>query len=224
MKTFVSALLLVFSFYVNVYSQELKAKKSRGHFYSEEYSVLANDKKVKQGPYAKQSLKGTGKLSGQFDHNRPVGDWTYSENEEIVQTYNYDLQKVTFHKRSDIRHSVNTGADIRILNVDTPPSYIGSKIALAEELSKVIKYPMQAKRMGVEGTVFVEIWVNQDNTLGEIQLIKGIMSDCDQEVVAALKKIPANWIPATINNSPVKASFAIGVEYNLDSMPEVGVR
>ena len=169
-------------------------------------------------------MTGTRKLSGQFDHNRPVGDWTYSENEEAIQTYNYDLQKITFHKKTDIEYSVNTGSGITVLNVDTPPSYIGSKIALAQKLSNVIKYPMKAKQMGVEGVVFVEIWVNEDNTLGEIQLIKGIMRECDQEVIAALKKIPGNWIAATINNNQVKASFAIGVEYNLDSIPEVAVR
>lgn len=224
MKHLVFTLLTILLVQQNVFSQELKAKKSRGHFYSEEYNVLADEKKIKHGAYSRQSVTGTRKLSGQFDHNRPVGDWTYSENEEAIQTYNYDLQKITFHKKPDIEYSVNTGSGITFLNVDTPPSYIGSKIALAQELSNVIKYPMQAKRMGVEGVVFVEIWVNEDNTLGEIQLIKGIMRECDQEVVAALKKIPGNWIAATIKNNQVKASFAIGVEYNLDSMPEVAVR
>ncbi|HMV08107.1 MAG TPA: energy transducer TonB [Cyclobacteriaceae bacterium] len=224
MKHLLFTLLTILLVQLNVFSQELKAKKSRGHFYSEEYNVLADEKKINHGAYSRQSLTGTRKLSGQFDHNRPVGDWTYSENEEAIQTYNYDLQKITFHKKTDIEYSVNTGSGITVLNVDTPPSYIGSKIALAQELSNVIKYPMKAKQMGVEGVVFVEIWVNEDNTLGEIQLIKGIMRECDQEVIAALKKIPGNWIAATINNNQLKASFAIGVEYNLDSMPEVAVR
>jgi len=224
MKHLLFTLLTILLVQLNVFSLELKAKKSRGHFYSEEYNVLADEKKINHGAYSRQSLTGTRKLSGQFDHNRPVGDWTYSENEEAIQTYNYDLQKITFHKKTDIEYSVNTGSGITVLNVDTPPSYIGSKIALAQELSNVIKYPMKAKQMGVEGVVFVEIWVNEDNTLGEIQLIKGIMRECDQEVIAALKKIPGNWIAATINNNQLKASFAIGVEYNLDSMPEVAVR
>lgn len=224
MKHLLFTLLTILLVQLNVFSQELKAKKSRGHFYSEEYNVLADEKKINHGAYSRQSLTGTRKLSGQFDHNRPVGDWTYSENEEAIQTYNYDLQKITFHKKTDIEYSVNTGSGITVLNVDTPPSYIGSKIALAQKLSNVIKYPMKAKQMGVEGVVFVEIWVNEDNTLGEIQLIKGIMRECDQEVIAALKKIPGNWIAATINNNQVKASFAIGVEYNLDSIPEVAVR
>lgn len=224
MKQIAYTILIILVCQPYAFSQELKARKSRTHFYSEEYNVLANEKKVKHGAYSRQSLVGNASLSGQFDHDRPIGDWTYSENGEPVQIYNYDQQKITFQKKPDAAYSVNTGETIKSLHVDTPPTYIGSKISLAQELSKVIEYPMEAKKIGVEGSVFVEIWVNEDNSLGEIQLIKGLMHECDEAVVAAIKKIPPHWIAGTIKNTRVKASFTIGVVYSLDALSEVGVR
>ncbi|MDZ7645768.1 MAG: energy transducer TonB [Cytophagales bacterium] len=51
--------------------------------------------------------------------------------------------------------------------------YVGDKI----------KYPAQARRMGIEGRVFVEFVVNRDGSIVDVRAIKGIGAGCDEKAV-----------------------------------------
>jgi periplasmic protein TonB len=92
---------------------------------------------------------------------------------------------------------------------------VGSKIGLTDALNRVLDYPMQARRMGIEGTVRVDVWINEDASLGEITLVSGIMKECDADLIEALKNVQPLWIPGTSNGSNVKSKLAITVDYQL---------
>ena len=69
--------------------------------------------------------------------------------------------------------------------------------------------------MGIEGPVTIGIWINEDNSLGEIELVRGIMKECDNDLIAAIKQIPGNWFAGTIGDKKVKSKLVITAEYNL---------
>jgi hypothetical protein len=220
MRQLLLTILTLYSIQFSVLGQELKPKKGKTLVYTEEYSILADNKKVRHGDYKKYRIDGSQILTGMLDNNNRVGEWKYFENGELSQNYNYSEQKLIFQRKPTIAYFTQVDNQIQISNLDTPPDYLGSKIGLTDEINRVLNYPTQARRMGIEGPVTVGIWINEDNSLGEIELISGIMKECDHDLIAALKKIPSNWFAATIGNKKVKAKLVITAEYKLDNIFE----
>ncbi|MEQ8924529.1 MAG: energy transducer TonB, partial [Fulvivirga sp.] len=62
----------------------------------------------------------------------------------------------------------------------------GGYQAFYEYVSKRLKYPAQARRMGIEGKVYVQFVVDKDGSLTEVQAVKGIGAGCDEEAVRVL--------------------------------------
>lgn len=78
-----------------------------------------------------------------------------------------------------------------------------------------LKYPEEAKKMGVEGKVFVQFVVDKDGKLTEVKAVKGIGAGCDEEAVRVIKEATA-WNPATVVDMPVKTRMILPITYKLD--------
>ena len=77
-----------------------------------------------------------------------------------------------------------------------------------------IKYPVQARRMGIEGRVYVEFVINKDGTLTDVKAIKGIGAGCDQEAVRIVQSSPA-WNPGKQRGKAVKQRYTIPIIFKL---------
>ena len=77
-----------------------------------------------------------------------------------------------------------------------------------------MKYPAQARRMGIEGRVFVEFIINKDGSLTEIKFIKGIGAGCDEEAVRVIQSAPA-WNPAKQRGKAVKQRYTLPIIFKL---------
>jgi len=77
-----------------------------------------------------------------------------------------------------------------------------------------MRYPVQARRMGIEGRVFVQFVVQKDGSLQEIQVIKGIGAGCDEEAVRVIKK-SKNWKPGKQRGRAVKVRMIIPIVFRL---------
>jgi protein TonB len=80
--------------------------------------------------------------------------------------------------------------------------------------SENIHYPAQARRMGVEGKVFVEFVVSKDGTLTDIKVVKGIGSGCDEEAVRVVSMAPS-WNPAKQRGKPVKQRIVLPIFFKI---------
>lgn len=81
-------------------------------------------------------------------------------------------------------------------------------------LKKNLKYPRQAKRMGIEGKVFVSFIVDTDGSITNIELVRGIGGGCDEEAIRILKNSP-KWEPAKQRGVPVKQRMTFPVRFTL---------
>lgn len=86
--------------------------------------------------------------------------------------------------------------------------------AFYKYVSNNIKYPAQARRMGVEGRVFVEFVINKDGTLTDVKAIKGIGAGCDEEAVRITQAAPA-WNPGKQRGKPVRQRYTLPVIFKL---------
>ncbi|GIL24442.1 MAG: protein TonB [Bacteroidota bacterium] len=90
----------------------------------------------------------------------------------------------------------------------------GGMPAFYKYVSEKMKYPAQARRMGVEGRVFVEFVVNRDGSIVDVKAIKGIGAGCDEEAVRVVQSAPS-WKPGKQRGKPVRQKMVIPIIFKL---------
>lgn len=90
----------------------------------------------------------------------------------------------------------------------------GGMQAFYEFVAKKLKYPAQARRMNIEGKVFVEFVVNRDGSIVDVKAIKGIGAGCDEEAVRVIQSAPA-WKPGKQRGKPVRQRMVLPITFRL---------
>lgn len=98
--------------------------------------------------------------------------------------------------------------------VEQKPEFPGGMTAFREFLAKNIKYPGLARRMGVEGRVYVQFVVERDGSLTDIQVVKGLGAGCDEESVRVMKLVP-KFAPGKQRGNPVRVKMVMPIFYKL---------
>ncbi len=98
--------------------------------------------------------------------------------------------------------------------VEDQPTPNGGMAAFYQYVSKKLKYPAQARRMGIEGKVFVQFVVDKDGTLTEVQAVKGIGAGCDEEAVRVIEGAP-KWNPGKQRGRAVKVRMILPITFKL---------
>jgi len=99
--------------------------------------------------------------------------------------------------------------------VDKQPAYPGGQDAMIKFLIENIKYPKDAIRKAVTGTVFVNFMVQADGTISEVKVLRGIGSGCDEEAIRVVKLMP-EWIPGENKGKPVAVWYTLPIRFALD--------
>ena len=100
------------------------------------------------------------------------------------------------------------------LVVEETAAPAGGMPAFYEFVSKKLKYPAQARRMGIEGKVFVEFVIERDGTITDVKAIKGIGAGCDEEAVRVLQSAP-KWKPGKQRGKPVRQRMVLPIAFKL---------
>jgi TonB family protein len=93
---------------------------------------------------------------------------------------------------------------------------VGGMPALYDLIGKSIQYPIEARRKNVEGKVFVQFIVNEDGSLSDFTVLKGIGEGCDEEAVRVLKLSP-NWTPGKQRGVAVKQRMVLPITFGISS-------
>ena len=92
-----------------------------------------------------------------------------------------------------------------------PGRYSG---AFYKFVQKNLKYPSQARRLGVEGRVFLQFVVDKDGSITNVRAVRGIGAGCDEEAVRVLQKSP-KWKPGKQRGRPVKQQMVLPITFKL---------
>lgn len=90
----------------------------------------------------------------------------------------------------------------------------GGMAAFYKYIGDNIRYPAQARRMGIEGKVFVEFVVDRDGSLTQFTVVKGIGAGCDEEAIRVIKNAPS-WSPGKQRGKPVRQRMVIPIFFRL---------
>lgn len=91
------------------------------------------------------------------------------------------------------------------------PDFAGN---LNEYLSKKLKYPELAKENNVQGRVTVQFVVNEDGSISEAKVLKGIGGGCDEEALRVINNMP-RWKPGMHNGKAVRVYMNIPIVFQL---------
>ena len=114
-----------------------------------------------------------------------------------------------------VKEVVSTGEDNTVYNyVEQQPEFPGGIEAMVKFIQKNMKYPALARRMGVEGKVFVGFVVNKDGSITGVEIVKGISTECDKEATRVVQLMPP-WKVGKQNGKPVRVKFIVPINFKL---------
>jgi TonB family protein len=99
--------------------------------------------------------------------------------------------------------------------VEKQPSYPGGQDGYTKFLIANIKYPEEALKKGVTGTVYVSFIVEKNGAVTDVKVLRGIGSGCDEEAARVVKMMP-NWNPGENKGVPVAVQYNLPIKFNLD--------
>ena len=97
--------------------------------------------------------------------------------------------------------------------VDEHPHFPGGNGALLDWLSKNIHYTSGCA--SIQGRVVVSFFVEPDGSLSDIELVRKVAPELDEEVLRVVKAMP-KWIPASHNNIPIRAKYTLPIIFRYD--------
>ncbi len=98
--------------------------------------------------------------------------------------------------------------------VEESASPVGGMPAFYKYLVETMKYPPQARRLGIEGKVTLQFVVDKNGVIGEVKVLKGIGSGCDEEAVRVMQKAP-NWSPGKQRGKAVKQRCIVPISFKM---------
>jgi TonB family protein len=98
--------------------------------------------------------------------------------------------------------------------VEESPNFPGGMEAWGKFMMENLEYPSLAKRMGVEGTVYLVFEVRTDGSVQNVEILRGIGAGCDEEAMRVVKKSP-DWIPGKQRGRKVNVRMRLPVRFKL---------
>lgn len=98
--------------------------------------------------------------------------------------------------------------------VEEQPGYPGGEEARMKYLKESIRYPEEAKELGIQGRVFVTFVVEVDGSITDVRVLRGIGGGCDEEAVRVVRGMP-KWVPGKQRGVPVRVQFNLPIRFTL---------
>jgi protein TonB len=95
--------------------------------------------------------------------------------------------------------------------VEQMPEFQGDMI---EYLSKQLIYPAMARDNNIQGKVIVQFVVNEDGSVSNAKVMRGIGSGCDAEALRVVNGMP-KWRPGKQNGKAVKVYYTLPIRFLL---------
>lgn len=82
-----------------------------------------------------------------------------------------------------------------------------------------LTYPVEARRKGTEGKVFVKFVVTKDGSIEAVRFVKGIGDGCDAAAIEVIKE-SADWTPGENRGEKVNVMMILPITFALESRKE----
>lgn len=98
--------------------------------------------------------------------------------------------------------------------LEVMPTYEGGMEEMFNFIRRKLRYPSVPRRLEIEGTVFVSFVVNGDGSVTDVEVIRGIHRDCDEEAKRVISLLPG-WNGGRQNGSPAAVRMVLPIKFSL---------
>jgi protein TonB len=95
--------------------------------------------------------------------------------------------------------------------VEQMPVFNGS---IDDYITTHLRYPQMAVENNIQGQVIIRFVVNEDGSVSDAQILRGIGAGCDEEAARIVKSMP-NWKPGKQNGRAVKVYFTLPIKFTI---------
>ena len=124
-----------------------------------------------------------------------------------------EVTEIVFNETSNELHVQTVPKEIFTIVENQPIPKLGMT-GYYEYVQKNLKYPIQARKMGIEGKVFVQFVVDPEGKLTDIKAVKGIGGGCDIEAERVIRESAA-WSPGSQRGKKVNVRMILPITFKL---------
>ncbi|MCW8961813.1 MAG: TonB family protein [Ignavibacteriaceae bacterium] len=130
-----------------------------------------------------------------------------------------ELTKNSPFEDSKVKEEISLPPPKENLEIKEEPTYfvaveeMPEPIGGLQEIQSKIEYPVIAKRVGIEGKVFVRAFVDETGVVTSAEVVKGIGGGCDEAALDAILKTKFN--PGKQRGKPIKVQVTIPILFKL---------
>lgn len=112
---------------------------------------------------------------------------------------------------------------------DQRPQFFGSsdpRHFLREWVYQYLKYPQNAVRNGVQGTVTVQFIIEKDGKISDVKVVKGVDEELDAEALKVVSASP-KWKAGKVGGAKVRSSLTLPIDFRLEkrtNKPSFGIK
>lgn len=97
---------------------------------------------------------------------------------------------------------------------DTKPQFPGGDAAYKKFLSRSVKYPQEALKKKLQGSVKIGFTVNPDGSIVNAKVERKVNTLLDNEALRVVKSMP-KWIPGLCQGKPVPVKMTVPINFRL---------
>ena len=99
-------------------------------------------------------------------------------------------------------------------HVDEMPRFPGGEKEMMNFLSRNIKYPVEAQKQGVQGTVVLRFVVDKIGKVSDVSIMRSLSPETDEEAIRVVNAMPV-WTPGKQNGEAVAVYYTLPVRFKL---------
>lgn len=99
--------------------------------------------------------------------------------------------------------------------IDEDASFPGGEKARIKFISENLKYPIDARKKNIEGTVYIAFVIEKDGSISNAKILRDIGGGLGEEALRVVKMMP-KWIPGKNKGEPVQVKFSMPVKFVLN--------
>lgn len=206
----------------------------------EAFYVLRDNPKIKQGQYAllrqknyvpiyKGFYKNNQKDSlwreydikehviaeGYYIAGIKTGIWNYYSNQVLTNKYDFTKNQLVYHMLTNAdtvqTYKIIQGTDTLYSRVNQAPIMLGDMPGLTNKFIDLFKDPHAIIFDDVDGQIIVAFTVDEQGCLSDFRVLNSLKRVNNNDVLALVKQVEMQWIPAMVNGQPVKSICKIPI-------------
>jgi protein TonB len=163
---------------------------------------------------------------GQLSNGQPKGEWKYYDFDgNLDLSINYDTGRITYMQPDSSRHLLRIDEQWQVVRPSRVPRLLGSYDRYAKGMSEVIRYPANALRSNIQGTVRLAFTVSRTGEIVEPAIEAAPSPELAQEVLRAIGAQNDAWIPAVYKGHTYDSRLFLLVHFEVgNTMRTPGIK